>query len=239
MYTLYKPLSYNSHPTFALGCSPVPGTPLHSKEVNLMILRANTAAFMQLLTYRFNWAWWGGGIMTTPSAVSPGAWGKLDEHGWLYETIHPPIWWDFWERGAWLYMERDGDQCQMLHHSMENWCGYIVRVLIHAIGAVYPFSFLLCVHPPEYVNSCVRYIMRISSIQGIVRVNDLPLLRLTARTCSSCRTPKGRLAFQPSMILGAIYCWWKKSCTTWHAKIHENHMNSGIFTISTRARFLP
>ena len=32
------------------------------------------------------------------------------------------------------------------------------------------------------------------------------------------------------------YCWWKKSCTTWHV---WNPVNYGIFTISTGAGFLP
>ena len=33
-----------------------------------------------------------------------------------------------------------------------------------------------------------------------------------------------------------LYCWWKKSCTTWHV---WNSVNNGIFTISTGAGFLP
>ena len=32
------------------------------------------------------------------------------------------------------------------------------------------------------------------------------------------------------------YCWWMKSCTTWDV---QNHVNKGIFTISTGAGFLP
>ena len=33
-----------------------------------------------------------------------------------------------------------------------------------------------------------------------------------------------------------MYCWWRKSCTTWDVK---NLVNNGIFTISTGAGFLP
>ena len=32
------------------------------------------------------------------------------------------------------------------------------------------------------------------------------------------------------------YCWWKKSCTTWHV---QNPGKNGIFTISTDAGFYP
>ena len=36
--------------------------------------------------------------------------------------------------------------------------------------------------------------------------------------------------------MGDKYCWWNKSCTTWDVK---NPINSGIFSISTGAGFLP
>ena len=53
----------------------------------------------------------------------------------------------------------------------------------------------------------------------------------------------GKLPFWETLISGTMlvltrdeYCWWKKSCTTWHV---WNPVNTGISTMSTGAGFLP